>query len=121
MFRVYGTSEINEAVARIRADSSLVPAVGLVLGSGLKSLAEEVAEATVVPFSHIPNFPSATVATKLSAVLCRLFSADFYMLSNHLNAPFVHKLLIRAMADICFIANNAIWDILSNAPVNFLL
>jgi purine-nucleoside phosphorylase len=61
MFKVYGTSEINEAVNRIRADSSLKPAIGLVLGSGLSALAEEVVEPTVVPFSDIPHFPSATV------------------------------------------------------------
>jgi len=61
MSNVYSTSEINEAATRIRAASSLVPSVGLILGSGLNSLASEVSEATIIPFTDIPHFPSATV------------------------------------------------------------
>ncbi|MEW5719630.1 MAG: purine-nucleoside phosphorylase [Chloroflexota bacterium] len=37
------------------------PAVGLVLGSGLNPLADEIAHADVIPFRDIPGFPIPTV------------------------------------------------------------
>jgi len=36
------------------------PKVGIVLGSGLGRLAEDIRSATVIPYSDIPNFPAAT-------------------------------------------------------------
>lgn len=38
------------------------PVCGIVLGSGLGGLAEHIADAVRIPFSHIPGFPTATVA-----------------------------------------------------------
>ena len=37
------------------------PKVGLILGSGLNPLADEIAQADVIPFGEIPNFPVSTV------------------------------------------------------------
>lgn len=37
------------------------PAVGLILGSGLSKLVEQVAEPDVIPFSNIPHYPVSTV------------------------------------------------------------
>ncbi|MCL4394188.1 MAG: purine-nucleoside phosphorylase [Chloroflexi bacterium] len=37
------------------------PSVGIILGSGLNSLADEIGESDVVPFGEIPNFPISTV------------------------------------------------------------
>lgn len=37
------------------------PAVGLVLGSGLGDLAEQVEDAVVIPYSDVPHFPVSTV------------------------------------------------------------
>ncbi len=38
------------------------PVCGIVLGSGLGGLADGIAEAVRIPFSHIPGFPGSTVA-----------------------------------------------------------
>jgi len=38
------------------------PVCGIVLGSGLGGLAEGVADAVRIPFSHVPGFPTATVS-----------------------------------------------------------
>ena len=38
------------------------PVCGIVLGSGLGGLAAKVTDATRIPFSHVPGFPTATVA-----------------------------------------------------------
>ena len=38
------------------------PTVGLILGSGLSSLADAVEDATVLPYSELPHFPVSTVA-----------------------------------------------------------
>ena len=37
------------------------PKVGLILGSGLNPLADEIAQADAIPFRDIPNFPVSTV------------------------------------------------------------
>ncbi len=56
------TMEAYEAAAdAIRQRATLKPRVGLILGSGLSSLAESVTDAVRVPFSDIPHFPVSTV------------------------------------------------------------
>lgn len=46
--------------AAVRARTGLRPAVGIVLGSGLGGLADEVTEPVSIPFSELPGWPSAT-------------------------------------------------------------
>jgi purine-nucleoside phosphorylase len=47
---------IQQARAAIVQHSALVPRVGLILGSGLGALADEIADGVVVPYSAIPGF-----------------------------------------------------------------
>ena len=47
-----------EAAVRVR--SSLVPEVGLVLGSGLGGLADALTDAVAIPFADLPGWPAAT-------------------------------------------------------------
>ncbi|MCX7707351.1 MAG: purine-nucleoside phosphorylase, partial [Anaerolineae bacterium] len=47
----------REAAEAIRARTSHRPTVGLILGSGLNALADEVAEADRIPYAEIPHFP----------------------------------------------------------------
>ncbi|MEQ8224344.1 MAG: purine-nucleoside phosphorylase, partial [Candidatus Eremiobacterota bacterium] len=54
-------AKINQAVSSIRSKTSLVPEVGLILGSGLGVLAEEIEEKVVIKYSDIKNFPLSTV------------------------------------------------------------
>lgn len=53
---------VREAVAAIRERTNHVPEIGLILGSGLGDLAEQIADATVIPYGEIPHFPVSTVA-----------------------------------------------------------
>lgn len=53
--------KINHAVTSIRSKTSFVPEVGLVLGSGLGVLADEIEERVVIKYGEIKNFPLSTV------------------------------------------------------------
>ncbi len=61
--------EIREAADFIAQRTSLRPRIGLVLGSGLASLATEVADAVAVPFSDIPHFVQSTVEGHTGALV----------------------------------------------------
>jgi purine-nucleoside phosphorylase len=52
---------IELARAAIAARVALRPAVGLILGSGLGALADELEDAAIVPYAAIPGFPASTV------------------------------------------------------------
>ena len=53
--------EFDEAADTIRGRTRHRPQVGLILGSGLSPLADEVAEADAIPYSEIPHFPVSTI------------------------------------------------------------
>jgi purine-nucleoside phosphorylase len=50
-----------EATEYIKNQISITPEIGLVLGSGLGTLADEILEATYIEYKDIPNFPISTV------------------------------------------------------------
>jgi purine-nucleoside phosphorylase len=50
-----------EAAELIRSRGAMAPRVGLILGSGLGDLADDVESPVVVPYSEIPHFPVSTV------------------------------------------------------------
>jgi len=52
---------LEEAVAFVRGRTSLRPAIGVVLGSGLGAFADALEDAATVPFADIPHFPASTV------------------------------------------------------------
>lgn len=51
----------DKAVERIRSATKLAPRIGLVLGSGLGGLADELTEREVIPYAEIPGWPKSTV------------------------------------------------------------
>jgi purine-nucleoside phosphorylase len=53
--------QIELARAAIAGRTVLAPRVGLILGSGLGALADELEEATAVPYAEVPGFPRSTV------------------------------------------------------------
>jgi len=57
----FALEQYDESAQVILAATSVRPRIGMVLGSGLGSLAEAVENATVLPFSEIPYFPISTV------------------------------------------------------------
>lgn len=55
------TAEINESVDFITSKSDLVPKIGLILGSGLGVMGDELSEKIAIPYDEIPYFKSSTV------------------------------------------------------------
>lgn len=54
--------KVQETVTFITNKIKQPPVVGIVLGSGLGNLVEDIKIETVIPYSEIPNFPISTVA-----------------------------------------------------------
>ena len=53
-------ARLAELEAAVRERSPLIPVAGIVLGSGLGGFADEIEEATAVPFEDLPGWPVAT-------------------------------------------------------------
>jgi purine-nucleoside phosphorylase len=53
----------------VRARSNLVPEVGIVLGSGLGGLADELTDAVAIPFDALPGWPAATAPGHVGRLL----------------------------------------------------
>ena len=51
---------VREAASSLRGRLASLPKVGIVLGSGLGPLADEVADPVVVPYAETPHFPIST-------------------------------------------------------------
>ncbi|WP_017755658.1 purine-nucleoside phosphorylase [Calidifontibacillus oryziterrae] len=54
-------SKMKEATAYIQTQAPNKPSIGLILGSGLGELAEEIEDSVKIDFSAIPHFPVSTV------------------------------------------------------------
>lgn len=61
--------DIQRAADTVRARAPLTPAVGIILGTGLGGLAEEVAVEATVPYETIPGFPLSTVESHAGRLL----------------------------------------------------
>jgi purine-nucleoside phosphorylase len=53
--------QIDQAADAIRKRVSTQPRVGMILGSGLNSLADAVQQAEIIPYKDLPNWPLSTV------------------------------------------------------------
>jgi purine-nucleoside phosphorylase len=60
---------IADAVRAVRARTTLVPDVAIILGTGLGALADEVAVDARIPYDDIPGFPSSTVESHAGRLL----------------------------------------------------
>lgn len=54
-------TQIEQARAAIAGRAGVAPRVGIILGSGLGGLADELVDATIVPYRDVPGFPRSTV------------------------------------------------------------
>lgn len=54
-------AQFSEAAAYIKQASTYVPTVGLILGSGLGILADEIENPIKIKYEDIPGFPVSTV------------------------------------------------------------
>jgi purine-nucleoside phosphorylase len=53
-------ASLDEAVRVIRERSEVEPEVGLILGSGLGGLADEIQDRTEIPYAELPGWPAST-------------------------------------------------------------
>jgi purine-nucleoside phosphorylase len=94
---------VAESVAAIRARSRRRPTVGLILGSGLGALADQVGAADAIPYGDIPHFPRSTVAGHSGRLLLgRLGRAEVLLMQGRVHfyegyTPAEITLPVRAM------------------------
>jgi purine-nucleoside phosphorylase len=60
---------LAEAAAAVRSRSTLQPEVGIILGTGLGRLAEEIRVSAALAYEEIPHFPSSTVESHAGRLL----------------------------------------------------
>jgi purine-nucleoside phosphorylase len=62
-------ARLDALEAAVRARSPLVPEVGIVLGSGLSGLADDLEDAVSIPFDELPGWPAATAPGHVGRLL----------------------------------------------------
>jgi purine-nucleoside phosphorylase len=62
--------QIQEAAAAIRAKWATPPKVGIILGTGLSALAEDIAADAMIRYEDIPYFPKSTVQSHTGQLVC---------------------------------------------------
>lgn len=61
MTEILTFEQINRAADAVREKIDLQPEIGMILGSGLGSLAESVSDPIHIPYAEIPGWPTSTV------------------------------------------------------------
>src|SRR5206468_4256532 len=67
--------QIQEATRAIRARWGGKPRVGIILGTGLGGLAEEIKSEAVLPYADVPHFPVPTVESHAGRLVCGQLAA----------------------------------------------
>ena len=62
-------TRLDALEAAVRARSALVPEVGIILGSGLGALADDLEDAVAIPFAELPGWPPATAPGHVGRLL----------------------------------------------------
>jgi purine-nucleoside phosphorylase len=62
--------QIQEAMKLLQSRWNGKPRVGIILGTGLGGLAEEIQNALKIPYDEIPHFPISTVETHAGRLVC---------------------------------------------------
>lgn len=62
--------QIQEAAAAVRAKWATPPKVGIILGTGLGKLTEDIAAEAVLPYETIPHMPRSTAPTHKGQLVC---------------------------------------------------
>jgi purine-nucleoside phosphorylase len=61
--------QLKETIDSIRKDTNATPAIGIILGTGLGALANEIRMETVITYDKIPHFPLSTVESHAGRLL----------------------------------------------------
>jgi purine-nucleoside phosphorylase len=62
-------ARLDALAAVVRARTELVPDVGIVLGSGLGGLADDLTDPVAIPFAELPGWPAATAPGHVGRLL----------------------------------------------------
>ncbi len=54
-------NDIKDTIAVIKQHTSIIPEVGIILGTGLGKLAEEIKPIAIIDYTDLPHFPVSTV------------------------------------------------------------
>lgn len=68
MLEIYGKME--EAVATIKAAWPQIPDAGIILGTGLGSLVQQIEVEATLEYDQIPNFPQSTATSHAGRLVC---------------------------------------------------
>jgi purine-nucleoside phosphorylase len=63
-------SQIEESVAKIREEWTETPRAGIILGTGLGGLADQIEIAAAIEYDEIPNFPRSTAESHRGRLVC---------------------------------------------------
>jgi purine-nucleoside phosphorylase len=64
--------QIEAATAAIREEWDETPRAGIILGTGLGGLAEQIESSTVIEYEAIPHFPTSTAVSHRGQLVCGL-------------------------------------------------
>lgn len=79
-------TDIRQAVEVIRQRTTMAPRVGVILGSGLGRIAEEVAEPAIIPYTEIPHFAvSGAPSHKGQLCIGTLFGAAVVLMQGRIH------------------------------------
>ena len=62
--------QVQEATRAVQARWPGRPRAGIILGTGLGGLAEDVRTEAVIPYADVPHFPQSTVKTHAGRLVC---------------------------------------------------
>ena len=62
--------QIQDATKALQARWTGTPKVGIILGTGLGGLAEEIQDAVKIPYPDVPHFPHSTVESHAGRLVC---------------------------------------------------
>lgn len=113
-------AQFSEAAAYIKQASTYVPTVGLILGSGLGILADEIENPIKIKYEDIPGFPVSTVeghagqlviGTLKGTVVCAMQGRfHFYEGYDMKQVTFPVRVMKEIGIDTCIVTNAAAWS-----------
>ncbi len=62
--------QVQEAIAAIRKKWQAKPHAGIILGTGLGSVAREIQTEATIPYGEIPHFPKSTATSHAGVLVC---------------------------------------------------
>ena len=87
LHETFTRTDYQASAQAIQARTETRPQIGLILGSGLNPLAENITDAVSMPYSDIPHFPQTTVVGHVGRlVLGRLSGQDVMVMQGRVHA-----------------------------------